>query len=135
MCTIKILYIFFFTGSYENPGKIPYKHIYFNATWQTSRIWLFTVVFILLAYESIRYIVPLVKSRHLRHSMFFLYIINLYPHYYSWWSYFSYYNEDFYNYFKHHMLFTVTEIIATCIVLNLCDSRNEIIFMEDVSDR
>ncbi|XP_061165034.1 uncharacterized protein LOC133173988 [Saccostrea echinata] len=116
-----------FRGSYENPGETTYKHVYFNATWQTSRIWIFTVVFILLAYESIKYLIPLVRRRGLRGSMFALYLINLYPHYYSWWSYFSYYNEDFYNYFKHHFMFTVTEIIATCIVLNLCDRRNEVV--------
>lgn len=116
-----------FRGSYENPGATPYKHVYFNATWQTSRIWIFTVVFILLAYESIKYLIPLMRRRKLRTSMFCLYLVNLYPHYYSWWSYFSYYNEDFYNYFKHHFMFTVTEIIATCIVLNLCDRKNEVV--------
>lgn len=115
-----------FLGSYENPGNIPYKHVYFNATWQTSRIWLFTVVFILLGYESIKYLIPLIRRKQIRSSMLFLYVVNLYPNYYSWWSYFSYYNEDFYTYFKHHMLFTITEVIATCLVLNMCDIRNEV---------
>lgn len=101
--------------------------MYFNATWQTSRIWIFTVVFILLAYESVKYLVPLMRRKRLRASMFYLYLINLYPHYYSWWSYFNYYNEDFYNYFKHHFMFTITEVIATCIVLNLCDRRNDVV--------
>ncbi|KAL4220273.1 hypothetical protein ACF0H5_020680 [Mactra antiquata] len=116
-----------FRGQYENPGLTRYKHVYFNATWQTYRIWIFTVVFILLAYESIKYLVPLVRKRNIRITMFILYLVNIYPHYYSWWSYFSYYNEDFYRYFKHHMWFTVTELITTSIVLNLCDKRNEII--------
>lgn len=116
-----------FRGEYEEPGTTRYKHIYFNATWQTARIWLVTVLFVLLAYESIKYVIRLVRKRNTRHSMLALYFINLYPHYYSWWSYFSYYNEDFYRYFKHHMWFTLTEVITTCIVLNLMDRRNEII--------
>ncbi|XP_060606236.1 uncharacterized protein LOC132758573 [Ruditapes philippinarum] len=116
-----------FRGQYENPGTTRYKHIYFNATWQTFRIWILTVVFILMAYESIKYVIPLVRRNKVRMSMFALYVLNIYPHYYSWWSYFSYYNEDFYRYFKHHMWFTITEVITTCIVLNLCDKRNEIV--------
>ena len=117
----------YFSGAYENPGMTTYKHVYFNTTWQTFRIWIFTILFILLAYESIKYVIPLVRKGNIRQTMFALYLVNLYPHYYSWWSYFSYYNEDFYTYFKHHMWFTVTEIIVTCLVLNLTDIRNEII--------
>ncbi|KAK3575856.1 hypothetical protein CHS0354_034452 [Potamilus streckersoni] len=116
-----------FRGEYEQPGKTMYKHVYFNATWQTLCIWFLTVIFILLAYESIKYLIPLARRRNLRISMFILYVINIYPHYYSWWSYFSYYNEDFYSYYKHHMLFTVTELMSSAVVLNLCDIRNEFI--------
>lgn len=116
-----------FRGSYESPGSASYKHVYFNVTWQTYRIWMFTVVFVLMAYDSVKYLVSVISNKSLRRSMLVLFLINLYPHYYSWWSYFSYYNEDFYDYYKHHMLFTITEIIATCLVLNLCDIRNPIV--------
>lgn len=116
-----------FRGAYESLGTTGYKHVYFNATWQTFRIWMVTIIFILMTYESIKYVIPLARKRQLRLTMFALYIINIYPHYYSWWSYFSYYNEDFYRYFKHHLWFTMTEVITTCIVLNLTDIRNEII--------
>lgn len=116
-----------FRGAYESPGKAGYKHVYFNITWQTCRIWIFTVIFILMAYESSKYLIGVISNKSLRISMFLLFFINLYPHYYSWWSYFSYYNEDFYDYYKHHMMFTITEIIATCLVLNLCDIRNPIV--------
>jgi hypothetical protein len=60
----------------------------------------------------------------LRRSMFVLFLINLYPHYYSWWSYLSYYNEDFYDYYKHHMLFTITEIIAIPFLCCLAYTNN-----------
>lgn len=116
-----------FRGAYQSPGPSSYKHVYFNATWQTHRIWLFTVIFVLMAYESIKYVVGLLYNKLIRPSMLLLFLINLYPHYYSWWSYFSYYNEDFYNYYKHHMMFTITEIIATCLVLNLTDIRNKVV--------
>ena len=65
------------SGAYEHPGTTRYKHVYFNATWQSSRIWLFTVVFILLAYESVKYIVPLVRKGKFRGSMLALYFINM----------------------------------------------------------
>lgn len=89
-------------------------------------MWIFTVIFVLMGYESVKYLVPLVRRGVVRRSMLALYLVNLYPQYYSWWSYFNYYNEEFFNYYYHHMFFALTEIAATCMVLNLCDIRNEI---------
>lgn len=115
-----------FRGRYENPGVVTYKHVYFNATSNTFKIWIFTVLFMLLFYESVRYLVGLFRSGvPLRKSMLFLYVVNMYPHYYSWWSFFSYYNEELYTYFTHHFMFTVTEIITTCVVLNLVNAEND----------
>lgn len=115
-----------FRGSYENPGVVLYKHIYFNSTWQTFKIWIATLFFILLTYESIKYLYHQFWPQiHIRWNMFALYVINIYPHYYSWWSIFNYYNEDFYVYFNHHIYFLLTELLATGIVLNMCNSRNE----------
>ncbi|GFO14060.1 hypothetical protein PoB_004056500 [Plakobranchus ocellatus] len=115
-----------FRGSYEMPGLVTYKHVYFNATSNTFKIWVFTVVFILLAYESIKYLVNVYRTSSFRRSWLALYLINVYPHYYSWWSFFSYYNEEFYTFFGHHMFFCVTEILVTVIVLNLCNAKNEL---------
>ncbi|XP_025080095.1 uncharacterized protein LOC112555793 isoform X2 [Pomacea canaliculata] len=116
-----------FRGRYENPGMVTYKHVYFNATSSTFQIWVFTTVFILLFYESLRYLVGLFRSGvPIRRSMLLLYVVNLYPHYYSWWSFFSYYNEELYTYFTHHFLFTITEMITTAIVLNLCNRDNSL---------
>jgi hypothetical protein len=78
--------VLFCSGRYENPGIVTYKHVYFNSTPTTLKIWIFTAVFLLLFYESLRYLVGLLRSgAPLRKSMLFLYLINLYPHYYSWW--------------------------------------------------
>lgn len=115
-----------FRGSYEMPGLTSYKHVYFNATSVTFKIWIFTVLFILLAYESIKYLVAVYRTSSFRRSWLALYIINVYPHYYSWWSFFSYYNEEFYTFFGHHMFFCITEIIVTAVVLNLCNEKNEL---------
>ncbi|XP_076435604.1 uncharacterized protein LOC143275411 isoform X2 [Babylonia areolata] len=115
-----------FRGRYENPGVVTYKHVYFNATSTTLKIWVFTAVFMLLFYESVRHLVGLFSRRvPLRGSMLFLYFVNLYPHYYSWWSFFSYYNEELYTYFTHHFMFTVTEMLVTAIILNLCNRQND----------
>jgi hypothetical protein len=75
------------TGSYEHQGQqVGYKHIYINSTLNTLKIWFYTLVFVLLFYESLRYLVNLFwLGAPWRKSMLFLYIINLYPHYYSWW--------------------------------------------------
>ncbi|XP_070172919.1 uncharacterized protein [Littorina saxatilis] len=116
-----------FRGGYENPGMVTYKHVYFNSTSSTLKIWIFTALFLLLFYESLRYLVFLVRSgAPLRRSMLLLYFVNLYPHYYSWWSFFSYYNEELYTYFNHHFVFTVTELIVTAIILSLCNRDNPV---------
>lgn len=115
-----------FRGRYENPGVVTYKHVYFNATSNTFKMWIFTVIFLMIFYESLRYLVSLFRSGvPIRRSMLILYLVNLYPHYYSWWSFFSYYNEELYTYFTHHFMFTLTEIITTSVVLNLVNAENE----------
>uniref|UniRef100_A0A0B6ZY17 Uncharacterized protein n=2 Tax=Arion vulgaris TaxID=1028688 RepID=A0A0B6ZY17_9EUPU len=114
-----------FRGRYEMPGLVTYKHVYFNATSNTLKIWVVTALFFILFYESIKYLVSVYRTSSFRKSWLALYIINLYPHYYSWWSFFSYYNEEFYTFFSHHMFFCVTEILTTAIVLNQCNKKNE----------
>ncbi|KAI8772530.1 uncharacterized protein LOC106063482 isoform X1 [Biomphalaria glabrata] len=115
-----------FRGRYEMPGLVTYKHVYFNSTANTFKIWIMTIMFIILFYESIKYLVSVYRNSRIRKIWFSLYLINLYPHYYSWWSFFSYYNEEFYTFFTHHMFFCVTEIFTTAVVLNLCNYKNEL---------
>lgn len=115
-----------FRGRYEMPGPVTYKHVYFNATANTFKIWVTTIVFFILFYESVKYLVAVYRHSSFRAIWLTLYLINLYPHYYSWWSFFSYYNEEFYTFFSHHMFFCVTEVFTTAIVLNLCNSKNEL---------
>ncbi|XP_035825354.1 uncharacterized protein LOC101852763 isoform X2 [Aplysia californica] len=112
-------------GQYETPGPTPYKHVYFNSTATTFKIWVLTVIFILLCYESVKYLVNVYQTSSFRRNWLILYLINIYPHYYTWWSFFSYYNEQFFTFFSHHMFFSITELIVTAIVLNLCSRKNE----------
>ncbi|XP_029648224.1 uncharacterized protein LOC115222213 [Octopus sinensis] len=118
-----------FRGSYEGQKNIRYKHIYFNSTQETYAVWIITLFFVLITYESIKYIYnTLFPQLHVRLEMLFLFAINIYPHYYSWWCLFSYINEGFYLYFSHHTFFIITELIVSAFVLNMCDSRNPVTF-------
>ncbi|GAB1605292.1 uncharacterized protein LOC115222212, partial [Argonauta hians] len=120
-----------FRGTYENQDKISYKHIYFNVTAQSLAVWIWTVFFILLTYETLKYIYYLTIPRwHIRYEMLLLMILNIYPHYYSWWSLFNYINMDFYLYFFHHSYFIVTEFVVSAFVLNMCNSNNPITFQK-----
>jgi len=115
-----------FRGQYEMPGFSTYKHIYFNSTPTTFKIWVLTVLCILMCYESVKYLFHVHQTSSFRKSWMALYLINIYPHYYTWWSFFSYYNEQFFTYFFHHVFFSVTEILVTAVVLNLCSRKNEV---------
>jgi len=111
-----------FKGGYERGAGI-YKHIYFNATLQTFLIWSLTVVHVIVLYESIKYLITLALKSQLRYRMVLVFLSSVYPHYYSWWSYFNYFNDDFYSQFSHQLLFTITELASTLMVLYLANSN------------
>ncbi|XP_047488332.1 uncharacterized protein LOC125038779 [Penaeus chinensis] len=111
-----------FKGIYER-GPSGYKHIYFNITSNTFKIWMVTVLSILLIYESVKRTLRLHFSGQLRKSMLVLLIASVYPHYYSWWSYFNYWNDDFYRQWNHQLFFSITELISTLAVVYLLDKN------------
>ncbi|KAK3592783.1 hypothetical protein CHS0354_003225 [Potamilus streckersoni] len=112
-----------YKGSYENPGNVKYKHMYFNTTQQTFKIWLLTLSFILVFFECLKHLLSLWLHSRLRWTMFALFISDIFPHYYSWWMSFNYYNDDYYEQFYHQLFFSATELIATVFVVKLCDSN------------
>ncbi|XP_013407101.1 uncharacterized protein LOC106171339 isoform X2 [Lingula anatina] len=114
-----------FRGRYEYPVS-SYKHVYFNATSNTFYIWTLTVLVLFLTYDAIKYLVGVLRRGTCRRRWLFTLLVSVYPHYYSWWSYFNYWNEDFYQHWAHHMLFAVTELVSTVVVLNLCDSGHRV---------
>ncbi|XP_066996643.1 uncharacterized protein [Anabrus simplex] len=111
-----------FKGTYES-GVASYKHMYFNATKNSMKIWVTTVICIISLYECVRYLVNLLLERHMRLSMLTLFLSSIYAHYYSWWAYINYWNDDFYSQWNHQMFFTITELASTVLVLQLADSR------------
>jgi hypothetical protein len=113
------------TGRYESPPS-SYKHVYFNSTAGTARIWLLIVLGVLILYECLRYLVPLVFQRKARWSMMALFLSALYPHYYGWWNFISYVNEDFYSQWNHQWFFSLTEGMSTTCVILLCNVDNRL---------
>ena len=100
------------TGRYEWPPS-GYKHVYFNITIETLKIWCLVVLCILALYESIRYVAPLIWHRRARTPMVALFLSSLLPHYQGCWEMFGYLNEDFYDVWKQQLFFSVTEIFST----------------------
>ena len=115
----------FFSGRYEWPPS-NYKHVYFNATLNTVKIWGLLILAVLIIYESVKYLCQLIRTRSLHYSMFVVFVSSIYPHYYGWWNMFNYYNEEFYHQWNHQMFFTITEMISTFMVLHLCNKKNPV---------
>ncbi|KAK4287707.1 hypothetical protein Pmani_039225 [Petrolisthes manimaculis] len=111
-----------FKGIYER-GPAGYKHIYFNITSNTFKIWCVTVLAILLLYEAFKRVVKLSLYREIRLSMLVLFLSSIYPHYYSWWSYFNYWNDDYYHQWNHQLFFSITELASTIAVVYLLDKN------------
>ncbi|KAK7789291.1 hypothetical protein R5R35_006928 [Gryllus longicercus] len=114
-----------FKGPYES-GVASYKHFYFNATRNSMKIWIWTVMCIIALYESIRHLVTLALQFNLRYSMLLLFLSVFYSHYYSWWAYVNYWNDDFYHQWNHQLFYTVTELASTVLVVQLADKRNPV---------
>ncbi|XP_055690746.1 uncharacterized protein LOC129794134 isoform X2 [Lutzomyia longipalpis] len=112
-----------FKGTYES-GIASYKHLYFNATPNTLKIWILTVVAIISLYECTKYLTKLVMKRCVRYSMVVLFISSIFSHYYAWWAYVNYYNDDFYTQWNHQLFFSLTELISTTAVLHLAHTDN-----------
>ncbi|XP_063218113.1 uncharacterized protein LOC134528435 [Bacillus rossius redtenbacheri] len=114
-----------FKGTYET-GIASYKHVYFNATSNSLKMWVLTVLCVLVLYECVRHLVSLALARSLRPSMLLLFASSLFAHYYSWWAYFNYWNDDFYSQWDHQLFFSLTEACSTALVVDLADSRTRV---------
>ncbi|XP_050718284.1 uncharacterized protein LOC126999566 isoform X2 [Eriocheir sinensis] len=111
-----------FKGIYER-GPAGYKHVYFNVTANSLKIWMVTILAVLLLYEGIKRLTRLYLCREVRISMAVLFVSSIYPHYYSWWSYFNYWNDDFYSQWNHQLFFSITELVSTAYVAYLMDKN------------
>jgi hypothetical protein len=112
------------TGPYESgPGR--YKHVYFNATSNTLKMWVITVAYVVCLYETIKYFMLLAFQRTLRGTMAVLLLSLLHSNFYSWWLYWGYWNDDFYPQWVHQLFFTFTELVSTLCVLRNLDASKE----------
>lgn len=107
-----------FVGTYES-GIASYKHMYFNATENTMKIWIITVVAIISLYECTKHLIRLMIAKSVRYSMVFLFCLSIFAHYYAWWAYVNYYNDDFYSQWNHQMFFTVNILFFHFIPFNI----------------
>lgn len=95
-----------FKGTYES-GIASYKHLYFNATQNSFKIWILVVGGIICLYECNKLILKLIAQRRIRVDMVILFVSSLFSNYYSWWAYLNYYNDDFYTQWNHQLFFAV----------------------------
>ncbi|KAL1452792.1 hypothetical protein WDU94_006987, partial [Cyamophila willieti] len=113
-----------FKGSYES-GVATYKHVYFNATRNAFKMWLLSIVFIIVLYESMKLLIWLGLQWKLRVSMCIIFLASIFPHYYTWWCYMNYYNDEYYNQWYHQLMFSLTEMLSSCMILYLCNTSHE----------
>ncbi|KAI8483035.1 hypothetical protein Bbelb_391910 [Branchiostoma belcheri] len=107
-------------GTYHT-GVGGYRHMYFNVTPETLRMWTLTVVAVLLTYECVTYVVRLALRRKIRSSMFILLLTVIHSHYYSWWVFIEYYNDESYSQWWRQLVFTLTEMASTVAVVSQLD--------------
>jgi len=96
-----------FKGPYES-GVAAYKHMYFNATPNSFKMWILTVFAVIALYECIKRLIALILQQRVRYSMLLLFLLSIFSHYYAWWAYINYYNDDYYNQWNHQLFFTVS---------------------------
>lgn len=106
--TTSICWDFVFrAGTYET-DIASYKHMYFNATPNSFKIWILTVFGVIVMYESVKWLVSLIIQNTVRYSMIVLFVSSVYSHYYGWWAYINYYNDEFYSQWNHQLFFSVS---------------------------
>lgn len=96
-----------FKGTYES-GIASYKHMYFNATQNTMKMWLLIVLGIISLYECTKHLIRLVINKKIRYTMIILFMTSIFSHYYAWWAYLNYYNDEYYTQWNHQLFFTVS---------------------------
>lgn len=114
------------SGTYENGGIVRYKHLYFNATFQTLVIWITLLASIIVTYETLSRLLGLFRKKKIRWRMFILFVANLYPNYFSLWAFLNYINDGFYEYFMHQIFFTTTELFSTWNIVRMCSAEADV---------
>jgi len=98
--------------------------VYFNATANTGKMWVITVLGVVFLYETFKHMTLLAFKRRLRHSMAVLVLSSLHSHYYAWWGHWNYLNDSFFSMWNHQIFFTVSELASTIAVLMNIDTKS-----------
>ncbi|XP_055914881.1 uncharacterized protein LOC129948085 [Eupeodes corollae] len=114
-----------FKGPYES-GIASYKHMYFNATQNSMKMWILTVLAVIGLYECIKQLIALILQNRVRYSMVLLFSLSIFSHYYAWWACMNYYNDDYYHQWNHQLFFTITELISTVMIMHLASTNNAV---------
>lgn len=112
-----------FKGPYES-GVASYKHLYFNATQNSFKMWLLTVFAVIALYECIKQLIALILQQRCRFSMLLLFSLSIFSHYYAWWAYINYYNDDYYQQWNHQLFFTVSPVqLCICMYVGVNECK------------
>lgn len=106
-----------FKGTYES-GIASYKHLYFNATKNSMKMWILIVGGVIALYECNKYLIKLMVKRRARYDMVLLFLSSIFSHYYAWWAYLNYMNDDYYSQWNHQLFFTVSSSADLWFVSN-----------------
>ncbi|CAL8106594.1 unnamed protein product [Orchesella dallaii] len=115
-----------YKGPYEFGTDSKFKHVYFNVDRTTLKMWIITVIGVLFLYETFKYVFLIVLYKRLRWTMGVLFLISLHSHYYSWWAYWNFWNDNFYSMWYHQILFSLTELISSALVLSYMDTKRQV---------
>ncbi len=110
-------------GSYEEfPAR--YKHVYFNATWNTLVIYCLSAVTLIATYEIVKRTSKLILTRQARLPLVLVLISSFYAHAYSFWTYFNVYNDDYFDQIWHQSIFSSTELVSSILVFQMCRTKS-----------
>lgn len=99
-----------FKGEYLYSTR-QYKAVYFNMTWNTTFVLLWSIFHINLLINYLKYAFDLFFAKSLNYIMFAQSWLLFYGIYYNWWCTFNYINDDFWSMIFTQMFFNFTELI------------------------
>jgi hypothetical protein len=105
-----------FKGIYYHSHVIQYKSVYFNMTWNTAYLFLWSLLHFVLLLKYIEWVVALFWTGRVRWLALILTGVSYYQMFYNWWATFNYINDSWYGLLPTQMFFNVTELIPALII-------------------
>lgn len=120
-----------FKGEYLYSTK-QYKSIYFNMTWNTSFIVLWSIFHINLLINYLNYAFELFFNKSLNYVIFVESWLLFYGIYYNWWCTFNYINDGFWSMIFTQMFFNVTELINSYYIYKKINIKHSTFKTNDI---